>query len=601
MLSLAILAVVALCGLAPSVAYAAADDDIPGLPAALGQAVEGVVDVTTDKHDVYAIFLAEGEEVNIGVTDNDPGYASSSVHVRLLPPGSLSVNSASRLVTVVSDDTKSYMPARSGTYYLDVTTLSHGMAYSLRVERSSTPAITTPDSDEIPGLSMGNGTWSGVVDVDADDDDVYAINLVSGQQVTVGVTDNHPGYASSSVYVRLLPPGSLSVNSANRLVTVVSDDTKSYMPAISGTYYLDVSTLSNGMAYTITLSGAGPAPVLPLFSDISASPYKSAIESLAGAGIIDGFSDGTFRPANLVTRQQFAKMIVLSLGQPVSESNICSFGDVDKSGPSSLYPDNYVAVAASTGITKGTSSTSFSPWANITRAQVITMVVRAAENLGKGALLTPPAGWQESLPSSDPTHGANIRKAEYNGLLSGIILSGWNIWGNASRGEVAQMLFNLRSEQAEDWLAMIENPKEFPAISFFASNYGVEVWAWLFNVEGAVSLTGYEWDLDGLHYFLGDTTDFTNEDPDEAYVIDGVVVFDDRGFGLQVTGDRPVEELEQAGYDVFGGLVWPRTYVFDGVSNPNSISKPGERETYRLHLVPANDWYNFAAIGFEAY
>ena len=56
------------------------------------------------------------------------------------------------------------------------------------------------------------------------------------------------------------------------------------------------------------------------------------------------------------------------------------------------------------------------------------------------------------LPAGDPTHGANIKKAEYNGLLDGIWasttipipgLAGWDTGANATRGEVAQMLWNL--------------------------------------------------------------------------------------------------------------------------------------------------------------
>ena len=52
----------------------------------------------------------------------------------------------------------------------------------------------------------------------------------------------------------------------------------------------------------------------------------------------------------------------------------------------------------------------------------------------------------------DPTHGPNIEKAEYNGLLSGIWasttipapgLAGWDTGADATRGEVAQILWNL--------------------------------------------------------------------------------------------------------------------------------------------------------------
>jgi hypothetical protein len=72
------------------------------------------------------------------------------------------------------------------------------------------------------------------------------------------------------------------------------------------------------------------------------------------------------------------------------------------------------------------------------------MIVRA----GSRELAPPPAGYKGVLSYTDPTHGANIRVAEYNGLLEGIVgpsggLAGWDTTGSATRGEVAQMLWNL--------------------------------------------------------------------------------------------------------------------------------------------------------------
>ena len=184
-------------------------------------------------------------------------------------------------------------------------------------------------------------------------------------------------------------------------------------------------------------------------SDISSSPYKAAIDRLAAAGIIAGFADGTFRPSDPVTRQQFAKMIVLTGGYPVSEADVCPFTDVAKSGPTTLYPDNYIAVCAAKGITTGTSPTTFNPTGKITRYQVVSMVVRMADNLQPGLLATPPATWSGNATwAANPTHGANAARAEYNGLLTGLDLATLAPTGNMSRGEVAQVLHNLLGKLA---------------------------------------------------------------------------------------------------------------------------------------------------------
>jgi hypothetical protein len=184
------------------------------------------------------------------------------------------------------------------------------------------------------------------------------------------------------------------------------------------------------------------------FPDVPAThPHYAAITDLASRGIIGGYINGNFGPGDPVTRQQFAKMIVLTSGYPVSESDVCYFVDVEKSGGSSFYPDNYVAVAAAHQITTGITPTTFSPTSHITRYQVISMAVRAADDLGPGLLAAPPTGWTGNATwAADPTHGTNAARAEYNGLLAGLDLAALNPAGEMSRGEVAQVLHNLRAK-----------------------------------------------------------------------------------------------------------------------------------------------------------
>ena len=48
----------------------------------------------------------------------------------------------------------------------------------------------------------------------------------------------------------------------------------------------------------------------------------------------------------------------------------------------------------------GKTPTTFDPYANITRYQVITMVVRAADNLKPGLLSSPPSGFTPTAPGA---------------------------------------------------------------------------------------------------------------------------------------------------------------------------------------------------------
>jgi hypothetical protein len=110
-------------------------------------------------------------------------------------------------------------------------------------------------------------------------------------------------------------------------------------------------------------------------------------------------------------RHQFAKMIVLGCEYPVRRATSCSFKDVTKSGAASLYPDNYVAVCASRGITTGKTSTMFDPYSNNHAAQVASMVVRAAKGYKPGCGQGPAGGLEGDASRSDPTHGVNIARS----------------------------------------------------------------------------------------------------------------------------------------------------------------------------------------------
>jgi hypothetical protein len=175
-------------------------------------------------------------------------------------------------------------------------------------------------------------------------------------------------------------------------------------------------------------------------------PNYAAVEGMAEKEIIGGYLSGYFGPNDLVIRQQFAKMIILTMGLTPTLTDEYTFVDsasiLHKEGD--LYAYHYVAKAALTGLTTGYPDGTFRPLNSITRQQIITMIVRA----GSQVLQPPPAAYKGELSYSDPMHGQNIRLAEYNHLLDGIVgpsgtLKGWNTAGNATRAECAQMLWNL--------------------------------------------------------------------------------------------------------------------------------------------------------------
>lgn len=308
---------------------------------------------------------------------------------------------------------------------------------------------------------------------------VIGVGLVEGGQYGHYWTADFGGYIDPTAHEPYPPaptgltatPGDAQAQLAWNAVTGASgynlyrDGARVNAAAIGQTSYLDVG-LTNGTAYSYQVTavvcgretdkstGVSATPQgtsgAPSFLDVPTThAYYEAIEHMADAGIIGGYivvGGREFRPNNPVLRAQFAKMIAGALGLTVSEDATCPFADLGADDPADCYPHEFVAAAYNAGIIKGKSSTSFAPWDNVKRSQVVTMVVRALQNLHPSLLVSPPAGYENTWGDTyDAEQGPLARIAEYNGLLDGLPLNGAasDPWGAMSRGETAQVLWNV--------------------------------------------------------------------------------------------------------------------------------------------------------------
>jgi subtilisin family serine protease len=222
-----------------------------------------------------------------------------------------------------------------------------------------------------------------------------------------------------------------------------SSTTTSSSTTSSSTTTTTAGTTTTTLPPTTTTTVTEPpttTTTVPRFPDVSAetTPYSEQIDYLAGLGVVSGSADGFFYPRDPLKRQQFAKMIILALGYLVTENDTCPFGDVSHTA-GVLYPYHYVAVAWKQGITLGTKPGYFSPYAALTRAQMITMVARAAN------LPDPPVDFQTSFPNFSSVHYPYARKAANAGLLDALVGMGpgYDFMAPASRGETCALLYAL--------------------------------------------------------------------------------------------------------------------------------------------------------------
>jgi hypothetical protein len=112
-------------------------------------------------------------------------------------------------------------------------------------------------------------------------------------------------------------------------------------------------------------------PDRPTFSDVPVdSPFYQYVETAVQHAAITGYTDGTFRPANNVTRGQLAKITVLARNWDLLEPATPTFTDVS---PESAF-FTYVETAVEKGIIAGYGDGTFRPGNDATRAQLAKIV-----------------------------------------------------------------------------------------------------------------------------------------------------------------------------------------------------------------------------------
>ena len=164
------------------------------------------------------------------------------------------------------------------------------------------------------------------------------------------------------------------------------------------------------------------------FSDDSSVTYKEAVDVMAGIGVINGYTDGTFRPTANVTRAQMAKMVayILASGDDVGDlyAGANTFSDC-----TTHWARGYIAYASKTGFVAGVGNGRFNPEGSVTGTQAAKMLLCA---LGYDATIEQYVGanWAVNTLADAKTAGLlkNLNKIDMSAALT--------------REAAAQMMFN---------------------------------------------------------------------------------------------------------------------------------------------------------------
>ena len=221
---------------------------------------------------------------------------------------------------------------------------------------------------------------------------VFAANtIVYAHWTYTGGSGGSGGYAPGYYIIRatagaggsITPSGDVSVRAgANQTFTITPN--RGY--AVSDVK-IDGRSIGAVRSYTFENISASHTievqfRVRSSFVDVpSGSYYEDAVDWAVANGITTGTDAAHFSPDGICTRAQAVTFLWRAAGRPAPESRTMPFTDV----PADSYYYDAVLWAVENGITKGTSSTTFSPDDTCTRAQIVTFLWRSEQSPAAGS------------------------------------------------------------------------------------------------------------------------------------------------------------------------------------------------------------------------
>ncbi len=342
--------------------------------------------------------------------------------------------SGSGSYTSLADNTDSpEIPLQDGLNTLHIkVTADDGNAktYTIRVERQSSNA-------KLSSLTLSAGTLNPAFDentfayntsVDYTVDSITLKPVVAESHATTEMSLNQGAYTSLASGVNSVP---LSLNQGSNTIQI-------RVTAQNGAEQIYLVILNRGYAPTSPPPTVTPdSPTKPVsFNDIAGHWAEKLIVDGAGQGWISGFPDGSFRPDQTVTRQEFSVIVTNALGlKPDTQAGSHTFSDQSEIAP---FAKDAVNLAYQKGMIKGYEDGSFHPNAEISRMEMATILMRT---VGKQAVTASTGFADDSLI---PSWAKPLVAAAYDaGIVNGRSTNRFMPLASATRAEAVTMVLHL--------------------------------------------------------------------------------------------------------------------------------------------------------------
>lgn len=455
-------------GVGSPAVYSTADIDISNATlsssASEGVVVEGANSVSLTGTDL----TADNEEQN---SDNTDIYKGVMIYQSM--SGDADTGTAS-----FSMSGGTYTNKKGSLFYVTNTTATIDLT-GVTIKNNSDDVLLTVQQDGW-GTSGSNGgnvtftasnqTLTGSVTVDSvsylnmtlKDSSSYtgAINS-EGDAGTVIVTveDGSTWTLTGDTYITgLVNNGSVNLNGHKLYVngteysSVESDESYGDTTATSGSSSSDSSTDSdqnnsqnpgdqNGSQQPGDQNGSSSAPLT--FTDVdSSSDYAPAVSWAVKSGITKGTTATTFSPGKGCTRAQIVTFLYRAAGSP-AVSSTTTFSDVDED---SYYADA-VAWAEQNGITSGTSETKFSPNRVCTRGQAVQLLYNYMKMNNNVSAVSGESTFEDV--SEDDYYSTAVAWAAGSGVTEGTSATTFSPNDECTRAQIVTFLYRaLASDDA---------------------------------------------------------------------------------------------------------------------------------------------------------
>lgn len=173
---------------------------------------------------------------------------------------------------------------------------------------------------------------------------------------------------------------------------------------------------------TACMLPAAAAPAAKqVFFDQAEIRDPGAVRMLVDLGLISGYTDGTFRPASPVTREEIAKVIAKLCTDDPQAANLTVFSDTTGS-----WGNLYICYCAERGVITGDGQGTFRPKDAVTARELAKMLLVV---LGEDSTRYTGSGWSKRVDADA------LRLGIYNGF-------GGQLDSAVSRGDACLLIYN---------------------------------------------------------------------------------------------------------------------------------------------------------------